>query len=571
MQSMRGWPAACGVMAVLALAGLARAEEAAQPPLRWQWVYAPCNFQVDKAVDDLIALAARAKKAGYNGLLVSDYKFGRIEGRPANYYVNLERTRKAAADIGIDLIAGVMDVGYSNAILQNDPNLAEGIAVKDCVFAVKDGRATVADAEERLPGGGFEAMQGNRFDGWDWHDVCVTRDTDVKHAGAASARMAGFRDKESHGNARVVRKLALKPWHEYHVSLWVKTQDLAGAGEFRVNPIGADKRTLCYTNLGVKPTQDWTEHHVIFNTLENAEVNLYVGLWGGRTGTVWIDDLSLRETAGVNLLRRDGCPVRVTSEDGKTEYAEGKDYERWEYPKMGRVPWAGGYEAWHPAPPIRIPAGSAIRDDDRLKVSFYHTVVIYGDQVCGCLRHPDIFRYMEEEVRQVQKYLAPKKYFMSHDELRVAGQCGLCKKEGETAGQVLAENVRRCVALIRKVDPEAEIFVWSDMFDPNHNALDNYYLVGSTLKGSWEGLDKDVRIGAWYFEKRDQSLPFFGERGHQQIIAGYYDDAAKVRENVAAWLQAAAKVPGVDGIMYTTWQGNYKDLEAFAEGVRSAR
>ena len=571
MRISRKCAAACLVLAALALAASAGAEQPGASPLRWRWVYAPCNFQVDKAVDDLLALSKRAKQAGYNGMFISDYKFGRFADRPANYYTNLQRTRQAADEIGIELIVGVMSVGYSNDILQNDPDLAEGIAVKDCLFQVKDGLATVADTEERLPGGGFEAMKGNRFDGWDWQDACVTRDAQMKHAGEAAARMAGFRDKESHGNARVVRKLALKPWHEYHVSLWVKTDDLARASEFRANPIGADGRSLCFTNLGIKPTQDWTEHHVVFNTLENAEVNFYLGLWGGRTGTVWIDDLSLRETAGVNLLRREGCPVKVTSEDGKTEFAEGKDFERWAYPKMGRVPWAGGYEAWHPAPPIRIKEGSPIRDGDRLKVSFYHTVVIYGDQVCACLRHPDVFKYMEEQVRQVKKYFAPKKYFMSHDELRVAGQCALCRKDGETAGQVLAENVRRCAAIIRKVDPEAEIFVWSDMFDPNHNAVDNYYLVGSTLAGSWEGLDKDIRIGAWYFEKRDQSLPFFGARGHKQIIAGYYDDSAKVKENAQEWLKAAAKVPGVDGIMYTTWQGNYKDLEKFAEAIHAPR
>jgi hypothetical protein len=33
---------------------------------------------------------------------------------------------------------------------------------------------------------------------------------------------------------------------------------------------------------------------------------------------------------------------------------------------------------------------------------------------------------------------------------------------------------------------------------------------------------------------------------------------------VAGWRAAAAKVQGVEGIMYTTWRNNYKDLEEFA-------
>ena len=36
------------------------------------------------------------------------------------------------------------------------------------------------------------------------------------------------------------------------------------------------------------------------------------------------------------------------------------------------------------------------------------------------------------------------------------------------------------------------IYVWNDMFDPFHNAVNDYYLVRGDLKGSWEGLPKDV-------------------------------------------------------------------------------
>jgi hypothetical protein len=71
---------------------------AAEPPWKYLWFYAPCNFQVDKNVDDLIALMRRARQAGYNGMLTSDHKFGRLHAdRPPNYFVNLGRVRQAAA------------------------------------------------------------------------------------------------------------------------------------------------------------------------------------------------------------------------------------------------------------------------------------------------------------------------------------------------------------------------------------------------------------------------------------------------------------------------------------------
>jgi hypothetical protein len=102
------------------------------------------------------------------------------------------------------------------------------------------------------------------------------------------------------------------------------------------------------------------------------------------------------------------------------------------------------------------------------------------------------------------------------------------------------------------------------MFDPFHNAHKNYFLARGDFTGSWEGLDKDVIILPWYFEKRAQSLKFFAERGHKQVIAGYYDSKP---ENAAKWLEAAKPYPGVIGIMYTTWQNKYTDIEKFAEVI----
>jgi hypothetical protein len=569
MTALRGCLAALGVLVLLcAPVALGRA---AEPTWKYLWAYAPCNFQVDKNADDFLALMDRARKAGYNGLLVSDHKFGRLQERPPNYYANLERARKAAAESGMDLIPAVMPVGYSNSILQNNPNLTEGIAVVDCPMRVQGGKAAAANGADLLGVGGFEQAEGGPpWTGWNFVDSCVARDTAVKRSGEASARIEKFRAQESHGNGRVVKKLSLVPHRQYRVDVWIKTEGLSTPGDVRVAVLAPGGRSLNYTDLGVKATQDWREHHVLFNTLDASEVNFYVGIWGGREGRLWLDDIAVREVAGVNLLRREGCPVKVTSADGKTVYEEGRDFLEWRYPKMGMVPWPGGYEVVHPEPPLVLAPDSRIREGDALKVSFYHTVVIYGDQVSACLRHDEVFHWMEEEVVLLKKYLAPKKYFMSHDELRVAGQCGLCKSDKVTAGQVLAENVRRCAAIIRRAEPDAEIFVWSDMFDPNHNAVDKYYLVGSTLAGSWEGLDPAVRVMDWYFEMRDKSLAFFAGRGHRQLMAGYYD-TSDLKANVDGWRAAAAKVAGVEGLMYTTWENKYKDLEEFARLAKEPR
>ena len=109
---------------------------------------------------------------------------------------------------------------------------------------------------------------------------------------------------------------------------------------------------------------------------------------------------------------------------------------------------------------------------------------------------------------------------MSHDEIRVANWCRACQDRKLSPGQLLAENVRRCTAILKSINPHARVVVWSDMFDPHHNAVDNYYLVNGSLKGSWEGLSREVMIANWNSGKAKESLAFFADRGHKQLIAG---------------------------------------------------
>jgi hypothetical protein len=558
------WVRLLGGLLLLAYCGCGSAEQQAKQ-LRWKWVYFDCNFQVNEQVDELISLMHRAKKAGYNGMVITDSKWGRFQGRPAQYYYNLKRAKREADLIGIEIIPGVMHIGYSNSILVNNPNLAEGIAVKDCVFIVNNGKATVANSKNYLPFGGLEEASGNRPSGWDLVDGpgrSVFHDQIIKHTGDASVRMENYYHGNIYGNCRLSKKLTLLPWHQYKVSLFIKTKNVDSPEKIKVAVTEHRGRELSYSSINVKRTQDWNEHEVVFNTLENSVVSIYIGAWGVKTGKIWIDDVSLRETAGINLLRRKGCPVKVTSMDGKTVYIEDKDYEKWYYPKLGKKRWIGDYHITHPEPPIYIKKGSAIREGQRLKVSFYHTLVINTNQVCCCLSHEELFGYFEQQVRQVKKYFEAKKFFMNYDEIRIAGQCELCKRPDKTAGQLLAENVRRCVEIIRNVEPEAEIFVWSDMFDPFHNARDNYYLVDSTLEGSWEGLEPSVCIVNWNRLKVKNSVRFFSERGHKQVISCCID-IPDMAEKIGLRLNTTKDVEGVEGFMYTTWHKNYKDLEKF--------
>ncbi len=533
------------------------------------WVYASANFQVDASTDKLLALLKRAKAAGYDGAVVTDYKFGKIDGRIDRYYRNLERTRTTAKRLGMELIPCVMPIGYSNSILQNNPNLAAGLPVKDSPFVVRGGVARMADGGNLIPGGGFEKAGRHGPEGWSWVDgfgQSTHLDRATKHGGASSLRMSSFEKGNEAGNCRVVRNLKLEPWRQYRMTAWIKTQGVPNAYDMKAMPLASGGLALNHMTLRVKPTQDWTRHQITFNSQDRTEVKFYLGIWSGKAGTIWVDDLDLRQVGGVNLLRRPGCPVSVRSEDGKVEYFEGRDFVKWTDPKMGSVPWAGEYGVTQADPPIRLTKNSRLREGQRLRVSFYHTAIIYDGQVSCCLLEKELFTHLGRQVELLHKYFGPSRYFMQHDELRVAGHCQLCRSTGKTSGQLLADNARRCVATIRAVNPKAEILVWSDMFDPHHNARANYYLVNGTLANSWEGLDKSVVVVNWNGGKSARSLQWFAGRGHRQLIAGYYD--GNPGANYRRWQEGAKGVDGVLGYMYTTWRNRYDDLETFAKLVR---
>ena len=219
-----------------------------------------------------------------------------------------------------------------------------------------------------------------------------------------------------------------------------------------------------------------------------------------------------------------GLAVRSpSSADGKTTYEEGKDYLPIRDRQLGQVPYAGEYDFGHAGPLLQLSPSSHIKDGDRLRVSWYHPVLIYGKGTPCCLTEPKVYEVLSDQAKRVNDLLQPKTFFLSHDELRVAGWCRSCEAAGKTPGALLADNVRRCVQILRDINPKVRLVIWSDMFDPHHNAVKHYYLAHGSLEESWKGLPADMMIANWNGGKAAESLRWFADRGHPQSIAGYYD------------------------------------------------
>src|ERR1051325_11759038 len=120
------------------------------------WLYCSQNLWVDKNIDNLEQLFARAGKAGYTHILLADSKFAKLDDMDARYFKNVERVKKIAPANHLEIVPAVFPIGYSNDILWHDPNLIEALPVRDALFVVKDGEARLqADPVVGLKGGDF--------------------------------------------------------------------------------------------------------------------------------------------------------------------------------------------------------------------------------------------------------------------------------------------------------------------------------------------------------------------------------------------------------------------------------
>ena len=549
------------IAVALILFGLAAASaRAAGKMYPCRWVYVSRGLHQDKDVEDIRGIVQTAAEHGLNGMVLAT-GLDHLDLQPPHFLKRLEAVKRLCAEQKVEIIPILFSAGYGGSVLAHDKNLAAGVPVRDALFVAKGGEARlVSDPPIAVANGGFEEFSGHRVRGYAFHDKpgeVSFVDTEVFKEGKTSLRFESF-GKDPHGHARVMQEIAVKPHRSYRVSVWVKTEGLQPQSAFRVQIITTTNRYIAPWEPRVPATTDWQKVTLGFNSLEYGKVRVYLGVWGGRGGRFWVDDLRVEEVGLVNVLRRPGTPIAVRSEASGTVYEEGKNFAPIADPKLN-------FRFDHDGPPIKLLPGSRIQEGERLRVSYYHGMGVNHGQVSVCMSEPKLYEIWREQTRLIQKHLAPSKWLLSMDEVRAGGSCEACKARKMTMGQILGDCITRQCQMIREANPQAEVLCWSDMLDPNHNAHGNYYLVEGDFTGSWEHVPKDLIIVCWYYEKRNQSLPFFSGLGFKTLAGAYYD--ADTLENPKGWLEALDKTPNALGIMYTTWQDKYALLGPFGDLV----
>jgi len=308
----------------LSLSGTARAAaQGTAAAMQKRWLFVWRDMSNPKEVERMIARFPRAKADGYNGVAFS-------------YNVAPEKAaelKAAARQNALDLVAIVMGGAH-------DRNYTEGVLSKDALFVAHGGTARFeADNPNRVVNGDFEEAAGNQFKGWTFQDdegVTSFADHAVVHGGTTSLRMESIGTNQ-YRHCRLAQPLKLQPCRQYHISVWVKTENLSPSDP-EVKVLTSDaQHSINFQTFHAQRTQDWKRYDLVFNSLDNREGVLYLGSWSGKDGKLWWDDLRIEEIGLVNVLRRPGCPVTVRGEDG-TAWEEGLDKD------IGIVNWHGGLQ-----------------------------------------------------------------------------------------------------------------------------------------------------------------------------------------------------------------------------------
>ena len=544
---------------LITLAALAAAlTAAADGGYRWlRYGGLPCRNAQEheraKAVIDWVAAA------GMNGIVL--YGLDDL-WRQQGSQVWLRKLRTHADAKGVRLIPNCWSVGYGTMV-GVVPNIAETRPVRGMPF--------VAEGECIVPCRGSVALDNgslsdfdlakNAFRGWNADHPgrqCFV-DTTIGHAGKVSVRFEPGPEKDPHGHARFFRHVDLTPGRRYRFSGWVKGIGLEGHFKpiaVSVYPDGADLNggAPFGARLMFKAGDDgWQRLTVDFCTGEAKGAWIYVGSWSGKSlkdAKFWLSDFLLEEIGVTELALRETAPRTLRSAATGRIYEEGRD---WALAKT-----KAGEEVR-----MDIPSGSRIALGERLLFDGYEVARAGSkNQISTCMSDPRLYAAFEKSAQAIEEILHPGAWLLSVDEVRNGGTCELCEPRKTDMAHIFGDCVTKMRDIIKAVDPKAEIFAWSDMFDPWHNAKAKVGGCKGSFVGSADLIPADVGMMFWHGGILEKSAPYFAERKHN-FMGSICCDSKNVQKVLRNWKEKLSPYPELRGFMYTTWVNNYDNLDLF--------
>ena len=95
------------------------------------------------------------------------------------------------------------------------------------------------------------------------------------------------------------------------------------------------------------------------------------------------------------------------------------------------------------------------------------------------MAEPKLYEIFDHEAALLAEHVRPQRVMLNMDEIRMGGTCAACRDRN--MGELLGSCITRQVEILRRHMPGVQVYIWSDMLDPNHNAHGDYYLVRGRL------------------------------------------------------------------------------------------
>jgi len=261
--------------------------------------------------------------------------------------------------------------------------------------------------------------------------------------------------------------------------------------------------------------------------------------------------------------------------DSRRVFTEGLDVRHIDDKQMvsTKAPFTDDY---HEPSPVLLTENTRLRPDQIVAIDYYAALPVPGIHgVSMCMTERSALNWVRQNGNAIDRVL-PKGagIVLGYDEIRQMNSWAACRAKNMSAGQLLAWSIGETIKTYSSVAAGRPLYTWNDMFDPKHNAHNNYFSVEGDLNGGWAGVPPQVTIFNWNLGQLHDSLEWFSGRNprqaipHEQIVAGYYDrgdGAAAVKEE----FRAATGLSGLRGFMYTTWNDDYSQLAPFAAAVRA--
>ncbi len=537
------------------------------PNYTQQWNSITGSCITAEGTEKLLALIKQSKDVGCNHLVLNESGSYRIEFQKPEYFENVKKVLAFAKENNITLAMGMVSIGYSGTYFHYDVNWDNGNPAKNVPFIVA-GKIAKPDplAVPEIKNPSLQEVADGKLVGWDDTPAPASLlDDQVLFQGKPSLK----------GGQPVTQNVKCEPFKHYRVTWYVKGPKHADDGSYFFkassnSPTGHRYHTYTEPTIHPADKDGWSRYEVMFNTYEAEKMHVTFG--GGKAGENWFAGLKVEPAGLLLVLHRPKLPFVVTSADGKTVYEEGKDFKQAIDPILARKPFPGDFPIDHEAPVLELTDGSRIQDGQKLLVSYFHHMSVYTDQDDISMAEPATWDVLTRSIKQVIATWNTGHYFLNYDEIRMGGWEEMPDPSIKTMGQLLAWHFRKSYDLVKASDPNATIYTWSDMFTPFHNAApkSHYYYVNGDWSGSWENFPKDVVIMMWY-SPTPEGMRFFADRGHKQILCGFYDgkSTAAMEKNIQHWIEMSRGIPGVEGFMYCTFQGNYASMPEYFQLLRT--